>query len=271
MLSRFFYIPFVIGVAAFLIVGFTIDSNYFIYIVPFVVCIAVVYILSPQIDWWWHQRHPPELPAGVRHLINTQSLFYQNLSADDKTRFRNRMAMYMEANEFMGQGMEVVPPDIRGVVAASVVQITFGYENYLLNKFEHIIIYPHRFPSPQHPEELHASEYYEEDGAIIFSAEQLMPGFMQPQRFLNIGLYEYTRVFRNCHPEVDFPYIGVEHWPALVEISGFLQDKTIQYIGLPEIDLVALAVVYYYDFGERFKVVLPGEYEGIGRALWVDG
>lgn len=271
MLSKFFYIPFVLGVAVFLILGFSISSSYFIYIVPFVVCIAVVYILSPQLDWWWYQRHPPELPAGVRHLINTQSLFYQNLSAEDKTRFRNRMAMYMEANEFMGQGMEVVPPDIRGVVAASVVQITFGYEDYLLNKFEHIIIYPHRFPSPQHPSALHASEHYEEDGAIIFSAEQLMPGFMQPHRFLNIGLYEYTRVFRNCHPEVIFPHIGEEHWPALEEISGFPQDKTIQYIGLAEIDLVALGVVYFYDFGEKFMAVLKEEYEAIGRALRVSG
>ena len=55
----------------------------------------------------------------------------------------------------------------------------------------------------------------EEKGVVMFSAEQLMPGFMQPKRFFNIGLYEYARVFRHCHPELAFPAIGEEHWPAL--------------------------------------------------------
>ena len=267
MLSKLISIPFVIGAAVVFILGFRLDSSYFVYVVPFVVAIAVVYILSPQIDWWWYQRHPPELPAGIRHMINTQSSFYQNLSAADKTLFRNRMAMYMEANEFMGQGMETVPSDVKGVVAASAVQLTFGHEDYLMNKFEHIIIYPHPFPSPQFPDQWHASEYFEEDGVIMFSAEQLMPGFMQPQRFLNIGLYEYTRVFRRCHPEIAFPYIGEEHWPVLVAISGFPKDKTIHCIGLREIDMVALAVAYYFGFGERFKELMPVEYVALTKAL----
>ena len=215
MLSKILYIPFVLGALTFLLMGALGVSSYYIYSVPFVIGSAVIYILSPQINWWWYQRHPPELPAGLRHLINTQLPFYQNLPVADKTRFRNRMAMYMEANEFMPQGMETVPPDLKGVIAASAVQVTLGHEDYLMSKFEHIIVYPHPFPSPQFPDEWHASEFYEEDGVIMFSAEQLMPGFMQPKRFFNIGLYEYARVFRHCHPEVAFPAIGEEHWPAL--------------------------------------------------------
>jgi Glucose-regulated metallo-peptidase M90 len=269
MLSRFLYIPFLFGAIATLIYSVVVDSNYAIYAVPLVVCLAVIYILSPQIDWWWYQRHPPQLPAMLRHIINTQLPFYQNLSPDEKARFRNRMAMYMEANEFTGQGMEAVPPDIKGVIAASAVQLTFGHEDYLMSKFEHIIVYPHPFPSPQYPEEWHVCEHFEEDGVIMFSAEQLMPGFLQPKRFLNIGLYEYTRVFRNCHPAVAFPLFGEEHWPSLVQISGFPKDKTIQYVGLKEIDLTALAVVYFFVFGEKFKEVLSAEYEALVAALKV--
>ncbi len=245
------------------------NYDYAIYAVPCVVGLAVVYILSPQIDWWWYQKHPPELPGMVRHLVNTNSAFYQNLSPEEKTRFRNRMAMYMEANEFMAQGMEAVPPDVKGIVAASAVQLTFGQADYLLNPFEHIIIYPHPFPSPQHPEEWHACEHFEEDGVIMFSAEQLMPGFLEPQRFLNIGLYEFARVFMRKYPAVPFPQITVEHWPNLVAVSNFPKDKTIQYIGLKEIDLTALAVVYFFDFGEKFKEAMPHEYAVIKDALKV--
>lgn len=268
MLSKYLYIPFVLGAIGFLLAyGITQEDSYAVYSVPFVVALAVMYILSPQIDWWWYQRRPPVLHPMVRHLINTKLLFYQNLSAADKTRFRNRMAMYMEGNEFMSQGMETVPPDVKGVVAAAIVQLTFGHDDYLLNKFEHIVIYPHPFPSPQYPDQWHACEHFEEDGVIMFSAEQLVPGFLEPQRFLNIGLYEYAKVFMRCHPTIKFPHINEAHWPMLVQISNFPQDKTIQYIGLKEIDLVALAVAYYFSFGEKFKALLPEEYAGIAKAL----
>ncbi len=267
MLSKILYIPFALGVATFVLMGVNVDSHYYNYTVPFVLGMAVIYILSPQIDWWWYQRHPPELPAGLRHLINTQLPFYQNLPVADKTRFRQRMAMYMHANEFKPQGMETVADDLKAVVAASAVQITLGHEDYLMGKFEHIIIYPHPFPSPQFPDQWHASEFYEEDGVIMFSAEQLMPGFMQPHRFFNIGLYEYARVFRHCHPEVAFPNIGEEHWPALERISGFPKEKNINYIGLREIDLTALAVSHFFMFPERFREHLPAVYEALTKAL----
>ncbi len=253
-----------------ILVGFFIDTNYYIYAVPFVVSLAAVYTLSPQIDWWWYQRHPPGLPAMVRHLINTNLPFYQNLSAAEKTRFRTRTSMYMEANEFMAQGMETVPPDVKGIVAASVVQLTFYHEDYLLSKFEHIVIYPHPFPSPQHPEEWHVSEHFEKDGVIMFSAEQLVPGFLEPKRFLNIGLYEYARVFMRCHPEVSIHHFGEEYWPAFEQISGFPMDKTIKFIGLREIDLTALAVVYFFCFEAKFRAELPKEFEALVRALKMD-
>jgi hypothetical protein len=269
MLSRYLYIPFVLLAVVFLMTtAITKEYSYAIYAVPCVVCVAVVYILSPQIDWWWYQRHPIDLPAGLRHFINTNSVFYQNLPATEKTRFRNRMAMYIEANEFMAQGMEAVPPDLKAVVAASVVQLTFGQEDYLLNKFEHVIIYPHPFPSPQYPDQWHVCEHFEEDGVVMFSAEQLMPGFLDPHHFLHIGLYEYTRVFRNCHPMVAFPdYISEEHWPDLERISNFPKEKTMKYIGLKEIDLVALAAVYFFVFPEKFKAQLPAIYESFALAF----
>jgi hypothetical protein len=175
----------------------------------------------------------------------------------------------MEAHEYMAQGMEEVPPDVKGIVAASAVQLTFGHEDYLLHPFEHVVIYPHPFPSPQHPEEWHVCEHFEEDGVIMFSAEQLVPGFLEPHRFLNIGLYEFARVFMRQHPAVRFPLITAEHWPELEAISNFPKDKTIQYIGLREIDLTALAVVYFFDFEGKFKAKLPDEYAMIKSALKV--
>ena len=251
MLSKYLLIPFVLGALVFLYLGWNVDGDYAIYMVPFVVGAAVVYIFSPQIDWWQYQRKPPELSARLRHILGTQFPYYQNLTAAEKTKFRNRMALYMEANEF-------IP---KGVVAACAVHLTLGVEDYLMNKFEHIIVYPHPFPSPQYVQHWHACELYEEDGVIMFSAEQLMAGFAQPKRFFNIGLYEYARAFQRCHPEILFPNWKDDIWPKLEQISGFSKDHITKWIGLPEIDPSGVAVAHFFVFPEKFKHILPGDFD----------
>lgn len=265
MLSKALLAPFVFGSLIFLYLAWDVRSSYAMYMVPCVIGIAVVYMMSPQIDWWWHQRRPPELPAMLRHLINTQLPFYQELDVEEKTRFRNRMVWYMEATEFMPQGMESVPLDIKGVIAATVVQMTFGLEDYRLSKFEHIIVYPHPFPSPQFPDKWHASEIYEEDGVIMFSAEQLMPAFLQPQRYFSIGLYEYARVFRRCYPGVSFPVFDENSWPALEQVSGFQKSLIEKWVGLPNLDVTAVAVVFFFVFPEKFRAILPEAYEKLAE------
>ena len=171
----------------------------------------------------------------------------------------------MEANEFIAKGMEDVPPDVKAVVAASVVQLTFRQEDYLLNKFEHIVVYPHPFPSPQHPKQWHASELFEEDGVIMFSAEQLMAGFAQPTKFFHVGLYEYAKVFMRCHPEVIMPDLLEDIWNKLETISGFSKEAVEKWVGLNNLNVMAVAVVHWFVFNEKFKMILPDVFYGFEK------
>ncbi|MEZ4958742.1 MAG: zinc-dependent peptidase [Saprospiraceae bacterium] len=265
MLSKYLLIPFVLGALVFFYIGWNVDSDYAIYMAPFVVGAAAVYMLSPQIDWWQYQRKPPELDARLRHILNTQMPFYQNLSVENKTKFRHRIALYLEANEFIPKGSENVPVDVRGIVAACAVQLTLGLKDYLMGKFEHIIVYPHPFPSPQHTERWHACELFEEDGVIMFSSEQLMAGFVKPARYFNIGLYEYARVFQRCNPQIAFPVFDEYIWDKLERISGFSLENIEKWIGLPAIDPLGVAVSHFFIFPEKFKDILPGEFAALSK------
>ncbi len=267
MLSKYIQLPLAIGALVCLYLAWEEGSRYAFYMIPFVISLAIAYVFSPQIDWWWYQRRPPDLPAQLRQLINTRFPFYQNLSAEDKTRFRHRMALYMEANEFMPQAMESMPADLKGVIAASVVQLTFGQEDYLLNKFEYIVVYPHPFPSPQFPEKWHVSEIYEEDGVVMFSADQLMASFVQPKLYFNIGLYEYARIYRRCYPDVAYPELGENIWEQLQEVSGFSKEAIEKWIGLPEPDPLAVATAHFFVFPEKFRGILPTMYEELAQVF----
>ena len=248
--------PFFIAAAVFTYMTLEINNKYSWYIVPNVVAIAIIYMSSPQIDWWWYQRRPPKLPQGIVKMFLARLPFFQRLNAEEKTKFCHRVALYIEANEFIPKGMEEMPLDIKAVVAASVVQLTFRQEDYLLNKFEHIIVYPHPFPSPQY-NEWHACEIFEEDGVIMFSAEQLMAGFAQPDKFFHIGFYEYAKVFMRCHPEITMPELPADIWEKLQLISRFPQAAVERWIGLKDLNVTAVAISHYFVFGENFKAVLP--------------
>lgn len=264
MLSKILMIPFFIAAAIFAYITMQVDSSYSYYIVPNVVIIAGLYIMSPQIDWWWYQRRPPKLPEGLVKMLMARMPFFQQLSQEDKTKFCHRMALYMEANEFIPKGMEEMPYDIKAVVAATVVQLTLYREDFLLNKFEHIIVYPHPFPSPQY-REWHACEIFEEDGVIMFSAEQLMAGFAQGDQYFNVGLYEYAKVFMRCHPEVSMPMLPADVWTQLQAVSRFPKEAVEKWIGLKELNVMAVAISHYFVFRDRFNIVMPGVFQSFEK------
>ena len=258
MLARLISFPFILAAGYFLYLTWEVSDRYAMYMAVMVICLAVIYILSPQINWWWHQRHPPKLDSKIQALFERCLVFYKKLNPTDKERFRNRVVWYMEANQFTAKGDEGVPEDVRAVVAANVVWLTFGRDDYLLNKFEHIVTYPSPFPSPQY-KTWHASEIFEEDGVILFSTEHLMKSFMQPTGFFNTGLYEYAKVFMLMYPNEGYPVLSELIWEQLELISGFSKKYLTAFIGLPEkdINIQAVSIVCYFVFSERFKVGLP--------------
>ena len=261
MPSKILAIPFVIVLLAGLYLTWQVSSSYAIYFLPApMVLLAVIYVFSPQIDWWWYVRNPPDLPGTVRQMF-FQYPFYQRLPEGEKKRFRNRVAMFAMGNEFIPQAMEDVPDDLKYMISACAVTLTFGEEDFLFKKFENIIVAPRPFPTPQYPKHFHASEVYEPDGAVLFSAEQLALGFMQSKRCYNIGLHEYANVFIRSNPQIDFPKLDESTWAALERISSFSKDWIDQWINRPDVEVLPVSIAHFFTFPEAFRRELPEVFE----------
>ncbi len=270
MLSKLLAIPFVLALLVLLYLAWEADSSYAIYIVPAVLALVVIYIFQPQLDWWWYKRRPPELDGPIRKLFDRFHPFYRQLSAANQKRFRERVALYTLSKEFIPKAFDHVPEDIKGVVAAQAVQLTFGQQDYQLSKFERIVVYPQPFPSPQYPEQFHASEIYEEDGVILFSAEQLMAAFAQPLKNYNIGLHEYAKVYISSYPEKEYPIFDEFIWEKLEAISGFSKKFIHAYIGLEEVNPLPVGICLFFCFPLRFKNILPNAYQAFSQIFNLD-
>jgi hypothetical protein len=248
--------------------GFIKDSDfYFRLSIPFVLMLATVYVLSPQINWWYYNKYPQELDRPIRHLINQQSKFYQGLSLEGKKRFRKRMSLFLMAHDFQGMVIEKVPEDIKAVVAANVVHLTFGLPDYLMKRFEKVIIYPNTFPSPQFPKHFHSSEIYAEDGVIMFSAQHLMKGFVQPEAYYNSGLHEAIQAFIVLNPNKNYPTLPEDIWKQLETISRYPVKSVKQWIGLEDVNPLVVSICHFLMFPTHFSKTLPQLFDSIKELL----
>jgi Mlc titration factor MtfA (ptsG expression regulator) len=234
------------------------------------VILAAIYVLNPQINWWWWQRSPPLLHERATQMLTEYCGFYRQLAPEMKQRFRDRVALYILGNDFMrpvhpsamdADEMRVqVPEDLKVATAAAAVQVTFGKPKFDTNKFEHIVLYPHPFPSPQF-EQMHTCEIYEPDGVVMFDANTLMAGFNQPRQIFSIGLYEMARIFKIVTPSVSVPIFDAETLATLEKVSGMTRGQISAVIGLDNLDDFAVASCHFFSLPERFQLALPDLYQ----------
>jgi len=106
-LSKILAIPGIIGFAAFLYITWFKNEDYALYMVPFIIYLIGIYFLQPAIDWWWYQKYPPDVEAPLRKIFEQRLSYYQRLSEENKQKFRTRVALYIEANDFRPQVLDV--------------------------------------------------------------------------------------------------------------------------------------------------------------------
>jgi len=264
MFSRVIILLFSVITAFFGYLTYSVDRNYSIWIVIFLVLTTVSYIFSNQIQWWRNSNKPREIDDKMRQILSHNYDFYANLSLENKKIFRERMHAYMIGNNFMAKGgMKDVLTDIKGIIAAAATRLTFGNKEQLISKYENIIVYPKGFPSPQFPNSFHSSEIFEEDGVIMFSIEHLMKNFQKPDSYFDIALYEYAKIFMEQNSHISFPEYSDEFWETNEKITRFTKVYIQKHINLDlaDIDLGAVMIVAFFTHSDKFKLELPSIYE----------
>ena len=281
--------PFGVWAVIFILVGVVKDDGYWaIWAAPAFVLMAAAYVMSPQIDWWWYRRNPPPLSKMATKVLDAHFFYYKKLSPELKERFRLRVSLFILGNEFIRpvrqddseaqQLRNTVPEELKAAVAAIAAQIYFGQKEPWVSKFEHFILYPHPFPTPQYMS-LHTSEIYEEDGVVLLAADHLMLGLNNPQAFFSIGLYELSRIFKKTTPssqnpdykrEVSDPVLTESDWSTLEKVSGMTKATISGVVGLYELDDFGVVAHHFFTFPETFKTALPDLYQLLSNMFHQD-
>ncbi len=262
MIAKRLAIPFMIWVVIVLILAFAYEMyGVGVWIIPPVIILTAIYVFSPQLDWWWYKRNPPDLDPKLKAFLHRVSPFYRALGEEGKDRFEKRVFFYLLGNDFSGMNMEDgVPEDMKAAIAVYPVTMTFSQEDFMLNPFERIVLYKHPFPSPN-MKFLHASETNQEDGVILFSIEQLLQSQLNPSAFIDIGFYEYAHVytykFGDTMPEL---HLKEEYWEVVKQVNGIKKEAISKFTGFEEPSLLGGLTAVYFTNPAKLKELYPEVY-----------
>jgi hypothetical protein len=242
-----------------LYLAWDVNPGYAPAMVPFILGAVLIYILAPQINWWWYNRWPSELSKDLTRLLEQFFPYYNKCSPLEQKQFRIRVAMFTMGVDWMPKGFQEdeVPIDVKTMLAAQAIMLTFKKPEYLFKQFEKVIVYPLPFPSPEYPF-AHASEMYEADGCLLFSAQQVTQAFIQPDLFFNVALYEYAKVYMLTYPDENYPACTeIDIWDQLEQVSNMNRAFVEATIGLAGINPLPVLIHHYFNFPKTFQARMP--------------
>ncbi len=246
------------------------DLSY--WMIPPFVMVAIIFIMAPQIDFWWNKRNPPGVEQPVRDWLLTHSPFYQKLDSAGKKKFEDRLSIYLLGKEFITmakQKQDGMPEDIKAVIAHNAIVITFYHEDFMMGDFDRIVVYQHPFPTP-HNQFLHTVETEREDGVMLFALDYLLHGTINTKQYYNIGMHGHVEAFMKNNPTLPWDNLTETTWEHLLAICGFTREQIVSVIGFKNQDIIPVILTCYFTYPDRFRKVSPhdaGRLDGIFKSF----
>lgn len=135
------------------------------------------------------------LSVEQESFLSAHFPFYVKLSAKHKRYFQHRLVNFMQKKDFEGRGGLVITDEIRLMVSATAVMLTFGMRDYFLGILRKIIIYPDIFYSYTCGGR-HKGEFNPLMEVLVLSWEDFEQGFQNNKDKLNLGIHEFTHVLQ---------------------------------------------------------------------------
>lgn len=141
--------------------------------------------------------------------------FYNALPENSKRIFSKRVARFIHIKQFIPRNMRHITEEMKVLISASAIQLTFGLPNVYLSYFTYILVYPDTYYSDI-TKKYHKGEVNPRHKAIVLSWKAFVEGYMKDEG-LNLGLHEMAHALHleNCirNHEFDFlPSAALNAW-----------------------------------------------------------
>jgi Mlc titration factor MtfA (ptsG expression regulator) len=160
---------------------------------------------------------------NYQELLKQNFVVYKMLGENGRRKFEIRVCRFIRMKDFRaGKNIEKITDEMRVMVAASAIQLTYGYPGMYFQHFKTIILYAEEYYSAitgqYHQGEVNAG------GAIVLSWNNFRAGFNNLNDGRNLAMHEMAHALRlsNIFDNQDYDFIDSA---ALLEFENLAKDE----------------------------------------------
>jgi Mlc titration factor MtfA (ptsG expression regulator) len=203
-------------------------------------------------------------------------LYYRNLSDKDKRLFERRVQKFMDMKEFVPRGeLKEVSLEMKTLIAASAIQITFGLPAVYLRTFYRILVYPNDYYSTI-THRYHRGEVNTR-GFIVLSWSNLVDGYANNTDGRNLGLHEMAHALKivdafhseeqNFFDQKTFIHFINHAREEMMRIQMGEESFFREYAATNDHEFFAVAVENFFERSGEFRDYHPELYSLLGELL----
>lgn len=215
----------------------------------------------------------------VRRILNEEVRFYQDLPADRKQEFQNRLMKFLSTVKITGVGTEAEELDLVLVAASAIIPI-FGFPHWDYPKLKEVLLYPGAFDEQFRLEgnnrytlgQVGTGPYR---NVMILSKEALRGSFANKTGKSNVGIHEFAHLVDSMDgsfdglPETLMQQKYVMPWLKLMreEMQKIENDQSDidPYALTNEAEFYAVCAEYFFSRPDLLKEKHPELYRLLER------
>lgn len=213
------------------------------------------------------------LNVKQKRILERQFTFYTKLTSKEKKYFEHRVASFIKDKDFLGREDLVVTEEMRVLISATAVMLTFGFRDYFIGLISKIIIYPKVFYSTTN-KAYHKGEFNPKLKALVLSWEDFVEGYCNSNDNLNLGIHEVTHaihlnslktsgvsaiVFRDSFNELSKLLYKNEDLRNELKDSNYFRT----YAFTNQFEFLAVVIENFIETPQDFKLKFPEVYNKV--------
>jgi len=202
--------------------------------------------------------------------------FYRELGESEKPDFEKRIQYFIKMKTFVPRGMKQVTGEMKILISATAIQLTYGFPYVYLSHFKRILVYPDNYYSTIN-KLYHQGEVNPLNKLIVLSWRNFMRGVVEDDSGINLGLHEMAHALRleNMVRNNEFNFLDVQvlqHWERLAnaEILKIREGHSSifrEYGSASEQEFFAVAIENYFERPGLFRDYHMSMYNTLGQLL----
>lgn len=219
------------------------------------------------------------LKSSRKQILYKYSAYYKVLPLPEKKGFERRVQRFIYSKKFISRSSLPVSEEMKVLISASAIQLTFGLPGIYLSNFDKILIYPDSYYS-HITKKYHLGEVNPRAGIILLSWNHFVEGYGDLTDSFNVGIHEMAHAihFENRIRNEEFDFLNKDALQTLSIITAREMPKINSgkphllraYAGTNEYEFFAVALEYFFEQPLQMSQQLPDLYQTIAMLLRQD-